>query len=85
MKVIKDYRLKKDDITPQPLYITKGAEIVNILELDSLELALFVLCDKSESNTELRTFQVYDTWSTIYEDNIVYVGSIGTRHVIEIL
>ena len=84
MKTIKEYRLNKDLITPQTLYITKDACIVNLVDLD-FDLALITISDYTEQATELRTFKICNTYEPIYEDNIKYIGSFGTQHVIEIL
>ena len=84
MKTIKEYRLKKDVITPQTFYITKGAEVVNAIDLD-FDLALIVLCDATSIESDLRTFRVCSLYETIYDDNIKYICNFGTQHVVEIL
>lgn len=84
MKTIKEYRIKKDIITPQTFYITKGAEVVNLIDLDS-DLALIVVCDSISRESDLRTFRVCSLYETIYDDSIKYIGNFGTQHVIEIL
>ena len=84
MKTIKVYRLKKDVFTPQTVYITKGAEVVNLIDLD-FDLGLIVVCDSTSSESDLRTFKVCDTFTTIYDDRIKYIGNFGAQHVIEIL
>jgi hypothetical protein len=84
LKVVKEYKLKKDLITPQSLYITKGAKIVSVTE--DYDFVLFALCDYTEVNTELRTFQIYFTHANIYNDNIRYIGYCGNnQHIVEIL
>ena len=85
MKTIKDYRLKKDCVTTQTLYITSGAEIVNIVDLD-FDVALIVVSTVPEVTTELRTFKLCDSHEYIYHDNIKYLGvTKDNQHVIEIL
>ena len=84
MKVLKEYRINKNQTAPQTIYITSGADIVNLIDLD-FDVALIALCDKAEFATDLRTFQVCDLASTIYEDNIKYIGNFGAQHLIEIL
>jgi hypothetical protein len=84
MKTLKEYRLKKDIITSQTFYITKGAEIVNLVDLD-FDLALIALCDSTSNEADLRTFRVCSLYETIYDSNIKYIGNFGTQHVIEIL
>ena len=86
MKVIKEYRLKKDIIATQTLYINKGAEIVSLVDMGYNELALFTLCDPLSTDTDLRTFRVCPTYATIYDNDIRYVGSFElNQHVIEVL
>lgn len=84
MKTLREYRLKKDIITPQTFYITRGADVVNLIDLD-LDLSLIVLCDSVNSESDLRTFRVCSLYETIYDDNIKYIGSFGNQHVVEIL
>lgn len=84
MKTIKEYRLRKDIITPQTFYITKGAKIVNLIDL-GFDLSLIVVCDSTENETDLRTFKVCSLYETIYESDIEYIGNFATQHVIEIL
>jgi hypothetical protein len=84
MKTLKEYRLKKDIVAPQTIYITRGADIVNLIDLD-FDLALIVLCDSTEIATNLRTFKVCDLYATIFDDNIKYIGNFKNQHVIEIL
>ena len=85
MKVIKEYKLQKDTLTPQTLYITKGAEFVGVTD-NGFDYVIFALCDYTEVNTELRTFQLFNTHSNIYENTIKYIGYCGTnQHIIEIL
>lgn len=84
MKTLKEYRIKKDIITPQTVYVTRGAEVVNLIDL-GFDLSLIVLCDSTSSVSDLRTFRVCSLYETIYDDNIKYIGSFGSQHVIEIL
>lgn len=85
MKAVKEYKLQKDILTPQTLYITKGAELVGVTDND-FDYVIFALCDYAEPNTELRTFQVFNSHSNIYENHIKYVGHCGSnQHIIEIL
>jgi hypothetical protein len=84
MKTLKEYRLKKDLIAPQTLYITKGARVVNLIDL-GFDLSLIILCSSTETNTDLRTFKVCNLYEVIYYDNIEYVGNFDEGHVIEIL
>ena len=84
MKTLKQYNIKKDLITPQTCYITRGAEIVSLLDL-GFDLALVALCDITETNLDLRTFKICSSFESIYEDNIRYIGNFGEQHVIEIL
>ena len=86
MKIIKEYRIKKDIITPQTLYINKGADIVSLVDLGYNELAIFTLCDPLSADTDLRTFKVCQTYATIYDNNIKYIGNFElNQHVVEIL
>ena len=84
MKVLKDYHISKDDIAPQTLYIAKDASIVAVID-DGFDFAIIALCAAHELETNLRTFQIYGTNEFIYEDNIQYLGTVGNRHIIEIL
>ena len=86
MKIIKEYRIKKDIITAQTLYINKGAEIVSLVDLGYNELAILTICDPLSTDTDLRTFKVCTTYATIYDNNVKYVGNFElNQHVIEIL
>jgi hypothetical protein len=84
VKVLKDYHIAKDNIASQTLYITKNASIVAVADND-FDFTIVALCPAHELDTELRTFKVYSTYETIYEDNIQYLGTIGNQHIIEIL
>ena len=84
MKHIKEYRLQKDTIAPQTAYITKGADIVNLIDL-GFDVALIVVCNYPEMQTELRTFKVCNLTEILYEDNIRYIGNFGEQHLVEIL
>ena len=84
MKTIKEYILNKDIVTPQTLYITKGAKVENLVDLD-FDLALIVTCDLTEQETELRTFKVCSLYETIHERDIAYIGNFGAKHIIELL
>ena len=86
MKIIKEYRLKKNVIATQTLYINKGAEIVSLVDTGYDEFAIFTLCDTLSTDTDLRTFKVCPTYATIYDNNIKYIGNFElNQHVIEIL
>ena len=85
MKTIKEYRIKKDIITPQTVYITKGASVVKLLDLGYNELALFVLCDPLQNDSDLRTFKICSTHETLYTDAVCYIGTFDNQHVIELL
>ena len=85
MKIIKEYRLRKDLITPQTLYITKNAEIVNIVDIDDFDVALIAVCDALEQSTDLRTFQIHASYTNIYENDFKYIGAFKSQHIIEIL
>lgn len=84
MKIIKEYRLKKEIITTQTFYITKNADVVGTADFD-FDIGLFVICDATTAETDLRTFKICYSYETIYEDNIKYIGTVGTQHIIEIL
>jgi hypothetical protein len=85
VKKIREYRIKKDIVGDQTCYITKGAEIVSVVDLGYDEVALFALCDAIEISTDLRTFRICNTYDNIYDNSIKYVGHICTQHIIEIL
>ena len=74
MKVIKKYFIKKDTPASQTVYITKNAEIVNVIDTE-YAFSLIALCDSLETMADLRTFKVVDTNITIFEDNISYLGA----------
>ena len=83
MQKIKEYKLKKDVIAPQTIYVTKNAKVVNLVDLD-YDLTLIVVCDALEQDNDLRTFKICDSYANIYEENITYIGNFGNQHVIEI-
>ncbi len=84
MKVIKDYHIDKNKITPQTIYVTKEASIVSVAD-NGFDFALTAMCNAHEIATDLRTFKIYCTNETIYEDNIRYIGTVSDKHIIEIL
>jgi hypothetical protein len=85
VKIVREYRLRKELVGNQTCYITKGAEVVGIEDLGYNEVALFAICDSVESTTDLRTFRLCNTYETIYDNAIAYVGRAGALHVLEIL
>lgn len=86
MKYIGEFRMSKGVFAPQTFYMPKGAEVINVGDRD-FDIALAVIYDYPTitQETDLRTFKICGSNEIVCEDNIKYVGSFGSQHVIEIL
>ncbi len=86
MRTIKSYLLDKSSIGIQSLYLPSDAKLVSIQDTD-IGLTMFAVTDPNNHRTDLRTFKICSADETIYNDNIVYIGSYksdnGIRHVVE--
>lgn len=86
MRVIKEYRLNKDCVSTQTIYLPRGAEPLAVRNTPS-GLLLQAMSDFAETETELRTFKICSVEENIYVDAINYIdnfeSSTGIRHVLE--
>lgn len=86
MKKFKEVLLDNRCLSPQTVYLPKGAEPVAVLMKDK-GLVVITLCDASAEDTELRTFKICAIDENIYSDTVRYIGSfdsiIGTRYLLE--
>ena len=88
MKTIKEYLLDKKCVTPQTVYLPKGAEIVAINDSNT-EFNLVAIINPMEATTELHTFKVCLPGENLYVDTVKYIGSFkgsfGLEYIVELL
>lgn len=91
MKMIKEYQLDSEILSPQRRYLPAGAEVVDI---QNSERGLMVLAVTEPDEfvvdpPESHTFKICVVGEKINADTVKYLGnfrsSIGIRHVIEII
>lgn len=87
MKTLKEITLDSAVLTPQTVYLAKGAEVLDLAVEDKI-LKLTILKDIDAENNQLRTFKICTKDENIYFDAVKYIGSfetmLGKRYLLEI-
>jgi hypothetical protein len=89
MKTITSFSLSANNFNNQQMYMPEGAEVLTAMFEKDKGLFLYVNAQKPSLNHSLRTFKIYNTSDTIYDENLRYISTCFTNdgiiHIFEVI